>query len=52
MLGFHSKSRPIHVVCTPKEDYLAIIKAYIPSDEEWEEDGRIAGQSVLEYLKR
>ena len=38
LLGFHSKNRPIHVVCSPKEDYLAIITAYIPSDEEWEEN--------------
>lgn len=28
--------RPLHVVCAPKEDYLAIITAYIPSDQEWE----------------
>ena len=38
LLGFHSKKRPIHVVCSPKEDYLFIITAYIPSDEEWEKD--------------
>ncbi len=37
LLGFHGKNRPIHVVCSPKEDYLAIITAYIPSDEEWKE---------------
>ncbi|MBU2623493.1 MAG: DUF4258 domain-containing protein [Proteobacteria bacterium] len=27
--------RPIHVVCSPKEEYLAIITAYIPNDQEW-----------------
>ena len=32
--------RSIHVVCSPKEDYLAIITAYLPSDEEWERDYR------------
>ena len=30
--------RPLHVVCAPKVDYLAIITAYIPSAEEWEEN--------------
>lgn len=29
--------RPIHVVCTPKEDYLAIITAYVPILDNWEE---------------
>jgi hypothetical protein len=28
--------RAVHVVCSPKEDYLAIITAYIPSLEKWE----------------
>ena len=32
--------RGIHVVCAPKEDYLAIITAYIPSVDEWEADLR------------
>ncbi len=35
MLGFAAK-RPVHVVCAPKDDYLAIITAYLPSDQEWE----------------
>ena len=35
MAGF-ADNRPVHVVCAPKEDYLAIITAYLPSDEEWE----------------
>jgi hypothetical protein len=35
MLGFADK-RPLHVVCAPKDDYLAIITAYLPSDQEWE----------------
>ena len=30
------KDRPIHVVFTPKEDYLAIITAYIPNPDEWD----------------
>ena len=32
--------RSIHVVCSPKENYLAIITAYIPSVDEWEPDLR------------
>ncbi len=38
VLGFGKESRPIHVVCSPKEDYLAVITAYIPSKSEWEDD--------------
>ncbi len=38
MLGFGEENRPIHVVCSPKEDYLAVITAYIPSKNEWEDD--------------
>jgi hypothetical protein len=32
--------RSVHVVCSPKDDYLAIITAYIPSDKDWESDCR------------
>lgn len=28
--------RTIHVVCAPKNDYLAIITAYIPTLDKWE----------------
>jgi len=37
ILGFVG-NRPIHVVCAPKEEYLAIITAYVPSEEEWEDN--------------
>jgi len=40
LLGQGQGGRPIHVVCAPKEDFLAIITAYIPSEEEWEGDFR------------
>lgn len=30
------KQRPIHVVCAPKDDYLAVITAYLPNKEKWE----------------
>lgn len=36
LLGEGIERRPVHVVCAPKPDYLAIITAYIPSDKEWE----------------
>ena len=38
MLGRGEFSRPIHVVCAHKEDYLAIITAYIPGEKEWADD--------------
>jgi len=36
ILGYGTDGAPIHVVCSPKSDYLAIITAYHPSAEEWE----------------
>jgi hypothetical protein len=30
--------RPIHVVCSPKPDYLGIITAYIPPPDQWSAD--------------
>jgi len=36
IMGYDNENRPVHIVCSPKEDYLAIITAYIPSLEEWE----------------
>lgn len=38
MLGLPNNRRPVHVVCAAKEEYLAIITAYIPSLEKWEAD--------------
>lgn len=38
LLGFGEEDRPIHVVCSPKEECLAIITAYIPSDTLWQPD--------------
>jgi len=37
MLNFPDK-RPVHVVCSPKDDYLAVITAYLPNIEEWEDN--------------
>ena len=40
IFGLIEKNRAIHVVCSPKEEYLAIITAYVPSDEQWLSDFR------------
>ena len=40
MLGRGGGNRAIHVVCSPKEDYLAVITAYLPDPDEWAEDFR------------
>jgi hypothetical protein len=38
LMGTGENKRPVHVVCTPKEDYLAIITAYLPDPEKWAPD--------------
>jgi hypothetical protein len=38
ILGHGVDGTQIHVVCSPKTDFLAIITAYIPSSQEWEPD--------------
>ncbi|MFZ3091552.1 MAG: DUF4258 domain-containing protein [Nitrospirota bacterium] len=38
MFGMPDNKRPLHVVCAPKEEYLAIITTYVPSLEKWEPD--------------
>ena|SRR2546423_14625909 len=37
ILGFGNDKRPVHVVCSPKDEYLAIITAYLPDPEQWSE---------------
>lgn len=39
--GMPGGRRPVHVVCSPKDDYLVIITAYIPAAEKWEGDFKI-----------
>jgi hypothetical protein len=41
LLGYGYGNRPLHVVCAPKSDYLAIITAYLPSADKWEADWQI-----------
>ena len=38
LLGYGHEQRVIHVVCSPKEDYLAIITAYLPNQNQWSSD--------------
>ncbi len=40
MVGETAEGRTIHVVCSPKDDYLSIITAYIPVPTEWNETKR------------
>jgi hypothetical protein len=39
LLGF-PEGRPVHVVCSPKDEYLAIITAYLPDPDQWTGDYR------------
>ncbi|MEB3226813.1 MAG: DUF4258 domain-containing protein [Synechocystis sp.] len=38
ILGFGENERAIHVVCAPKDEYLAIITAYLPDPRQWMPD--------------
>lgn len=40
ILGRGRDGRPIHIVCAPKDEYLAIITAYIPDEAQWSKDFR------------
>lgn len=40
MLGFGQDDRAIHIVCAPKDEYLAIITVYLPSPDQWTSDFR------------
>lgn len=35
MLGYGVNHRPIHVVCSLKDEYLAIITVYLPDQDRW-----------------
>lgn len=41
ILGYGESSRAIHIVCSPKDEYLAIITAYLPDEGEWSDDFRV-----------
>lgn len=38
LLGYGDGERPIHIVCSPKDMYLAIITAYLPDNVSWSDD--------------
>ena len=40
LLGKGKDGRSIHVVCTPKDDYLAIITTYLPDPRQWTDNFR------------
>ena len=40
LMGFAGDAQPIHVVCSPKDEYLAVITAYRPDPEQWSPDFR------------
>jgi hypothetical protein len=40
IFGYGQDDRPIHVVCAPKDEYLAIITTYIPNLTQWTPDFR------------
>jgi len=40
LLGGGDEGRPIHVLCSPKVDYLAIITTYLPDPARWTDDFR------------
>jgi hypothetical protein len=33
--------RPVHVVCAPRADYMAVITAYLPAPDQWSNDFRV-----------
>lgn len=45
MSGQGDHNRPIHVVCAPKSDYLAIITAYLPNSTKWEAGWKMRKES-------
>ena len=40
LAGVGDGGRAIHVVCSPKTDYVAVITAYLPDPGEWSADSR------------
>jgi len=40
MLGRGERDRPLHVVCAPRPEYLAVITTYLPSPEQWQQNWR------------
>ncbi len=45
LLGFGKEGRPVHVVCAPKDEYVAVITAYLPDPGLWESDWKTRKES-------
>ena len=45
MLGTGAGGKAVHVVCAPKDGFLAIITAYLPKKHEWDSEFRVRRQS-------
>ena len=45
IVGCGESKRFIHVVCAPKEDYLAIITVYLPEEGKWSDAFRVRKKS-------
>lgn len=41
MLGYGQDGRAVHVVCSPKPEFLAIVTAYLPDEAEWSDDFKV-----------
>jgi hypothetical protein len=44
LLGGGDGDRAIHLVCSPKDDFLAVITAYLPTEEQWRGGFRVRKQ--------
>jgi len=41
ILGKGENGRPIHIVCSARDEFLAIITAYIPDPNQWSKDYKV-----------
>ncbi|MEK6577200.1 MAG: DUF4258 domain-containing protein [Nitrospirota bacterium] len=41
MMCHTRKGRPVHLLCAPKEEYLAIITVYVPSLDKWQSNFKV-----------
>ena len=41
ILGKGKNGRPVHIVCSAKDEFLAIITAYIPAPNDWSKDYKV-----------
>ena len=41
IFGVGEGERPIHIVCSPKKEYLAIITAYLPDPKQWNKNFKV-----------